>query len=67
MIYVIRHGETDLNKENRLQGRLGLPLNEVGLNQAESLREDLQDVGFDFVFSSPQEKAIQTAKSANDF
>lgn len=64
MIYVVRHGETDLNKEDRLQGRLGLPLNEVGLKQAERLREELQDVGFDFVFSSPQERAIQTAKIA---
>jgi probable phosphoglycerate mutase len=26
MIYVVRHGQTDLNKEGRLQGRLGLKL-----------------------------------------
>ncbi|WP_313892276.1 histidine phosphatase family protein [Psychrobacillus sp.] len=64
MIYVIRHGQTDLNKEGRLQGRLGLPLNETGIEQAEFLREKLKDIKFDYVFSSPQERAIQTAEIA---
>ncbi|MBH0164506.1 histidine phosphatase family protein [Fictibacillus sp. 7GRE50] len=64
MIYVIRHGETDLNKEKRLQGRMGLPLNQVGITQAERLREQLKDIRFDHVFSSPQERAIQTAEIA---
>ncbi|MEK4486322.1 histidine phosphatase family protein [Psychrobacillus sp. FSL H8-0484] len=64
MIYVIRHGETDLNKEGRLQGRLGLPLNPYGIKQAERLSDKLRDIKFDFVFSSPQERAIQTAEIA---
>lgn len=62
MIYVVRHGQTDLNKERRMQGRSGLPLNENGLDQAETLREKLQKINFDFVFSSPQERAVQTAE-----
>jgi uncharacterized phosphatase len=62
MIYVVRHGQTDLNKEGRLQGRKGLPLNEEGRKQAESLRERLKEVRFDYVYSSPQERAIQTAE-----
>jgi probable phosphoglycerate mutase len=64
MIYVVRHGQTDLNKERRLQGRLGLPLNELGINQAELLRDKLKNIKFDYVFSSPQERAIQTAEIA---
>jgi probable phosphoglycerate mutase len=64
MIYVIRHGETDWNKEGRLQGRQGLPLNEYGIQQAERLRETLQHIKFDYVFSSPQERAVQTAEIA---
>ncbi|MET3726572.1 putative phosphoglycerate mutase [Fictibacillus halophilus] len=64
MIYVIRQGETDLNKEKRLQGRMGLPLNQIGITQAERLREQLKDTRFDYVFSSPQERAIQTAEIA---
>lgn len=61
MIYVIRHGQTDLNKEGRLQGRLGFPLNEEGIKQAEILRDQLKHIQFDIVFSSPQERAVQTA------
>jgi probable phosphoglycerate mutase len=64
MIYVIRHGQTDLNKEGKLQGRLGLPLNEIGILQAEGLRDKLKNVKFDYVFSSPQERAVQTAEIA---
>lgn len=64
MIYVVRHGQTDLNKEGRLQGRQGLPLNEYGLEQAESLRDNLKNIKFDYVFSSPQERAVQTAEIA---
>ncbi|MFJ7973778.1 histidine phosphatase family protein [Psychrobacillus sp. NPDC096389] len=64
MIYVIRHGQTDLNKERRMQGRFGLPLNEYGIKQAENLRDKIKDIKFDYVFSSPQERAIQTAEIA---
>jgi len=64
MIYVIRHGQTDLNKEGRLQGRRGLPLNEYGIKQAEDLRDKLAHIKFDYIFSSPQQRAIQTAEIA---
>ncbi|KPL60133.1 histidine phosphatase family protein [Rossellomorea vietnamensis] len=64
MIYVIRHGQTDLNKEGRLQGRRGLPLNKVGVRQAESLIKQLSHITFDYVFSSPQKRAQQTAEIA---
>ncbi|WP_427050919.1 histidine phosphatase family protein [Paenibacillus sp. TC-CSREp1] len=62
MIYIVRHGQTDLNKEGRLQGRLGMPLNEAGIHQAQVLRDELKSIKFDYVFSSPQERAIQTAE-----
>lgn len=62
MIYVIRHGQTDLNKERKMQGRMGLPLNEHGIEQAKTLRERMKNIKFDFVFSSPQDRAVQTAE-----
>ncbi|MFA9557626.1 histidine phosphatase family protein [Evansella sp. AB-rgal1] len=64
MIYVVRHGQTELNKERRMQGRCGLPLNEYGVAQAEQLRDKLVNITFDYVFSSPQDRAIQTAEIA---
>lgn len=62
MIYVIRHGQTNLNLERKMQGRKGLPLNKKGISQARALKNELRDVKFDFVYSSPQERAIQTAE-----
>ncbi|MED4015195.1 histidine phosphatase family protein [Sutcliffiella cohnii] len=62
MIYVVRHGQTDLNKDRRMQGRMGLPLNEYGIEQAITLKEKLQNINFDLVFTSPQERAVKTAE-----
>lgn len=62
MIYVIRHGQTDWNKEGRLQGRRGLTLNEEGVRQAENLKQQLSHISFDHVFSSPQKRAQETAE-----
>ncbi|MFC4102599.1 histidine phosphatase family protein [Paenibacillus xanthanilyticus] len=64
MIYVVRHGQTNLNKEGKLQGRRGLPLNDTGVEQAKLLRERLEPITFDFIYASPQERAIQTAEIA---
>ena len=36
MIYIIRHGKTELNKAKVLQGRSDFPLNEEGVRQAEA-------------------------------
>ncbi|QUG86861.1 histidine phosphatase family protein [Bacillus nitratireducens] len=63
-MYVLRHGQTDLHKENRLQGRSGLPLNEIGIKHAEQLGVLLQNIKFNYVFSSPRTRAIQTAEIA---
>jgi uncharacterized phosphatase len=41
-----------------------LLLNEYGIVQAKSLAESLENIKFDYVYSSPQERAIQTAEIA---
>ena len=63
-IYIVRHGETDNNKERVLQGRSNLPLNEVGIKQAEKVKEYFaeKDIQFDKVYSSPLIRAIKTAQ-----
>ena len=62
MIYFIRHGQTELNKQKVLQGRSDCPLNEIGIAQAREAAERLRGIRFDAVYSSPLQRAIQTAK-----
>lgn len=62
-LYILRHGETTWNAENRMQGELNSPLTQKGLQDAARQREilttlDLQ--GFSFL-CSPQGRAFQTA------
>lgn len=61
MIYMIRHGQTELNSRRLLQGRSDFPLNETGIAQAEDAAARLRDVPFSAVYSSPLVRAIQTA------
>jgi len=62
MIYIIRHGKTELNKANVLQGRSDYPLNGEGIHQAKEAARMLKDISFEHVFSSPLIRAIQTAE-----
>ena len=62
MIYIIRHGKTDLNSSKVLQGRSDHPLNKEGVLQAEKAAGKLHGIVFDHVFSSPLIRAVQTAR-----
>ena len=62
MIYIIRHGQTELNQRQALQGRSDFPLNDAGIAQAQKAAEGLKDIPFGHVFTSPLRRAIQTAK-----
>ena len=66
MLYIVRYGETDWNKEGRCQGHSNIPLNEQGRNQAREVREKLKDVNFDVVFCSPLDRTIETARIITD-
>lgn len=62
MIYIVRHGQTDWNVEGRYAGRIDVSLNEVGIKQAEEIHNQLKDIKFDKVFSSPLKRAYTTAQ-----
>ena len=62
MIYIIRHGQTEMNQRKVLQGRSDYPLDETGVAQARTAAERLKDIRFDRVYTSPLKRAIQTAK-----
>lgn len=62
-VYLLRHGQTDYNAQgNKYCGRTDLPLNEKGRKQAEELRDQLQGMQFDGIFSSPLLRARDTAR-----
>lgn len=60
-LYLTRHGQTDLNKRELMQGHTDAPLNETGISQAKQAREYIKDVKFDCVYSSPLIRAKKTA------
>lgn len=61
-IYIIRHGETDANKNGVLQGTSNWPLNEDGIKLAQITGEKMKDIKFDACFSSPLDRAKHTAE-----
>lgn len=63
IIYLMRHGETEWNKEGRLQGQSDILLNELGLELAEKTAVGLRDIRFDAAFSSPLQRALATAET----
>ncbi|MGE5632832.1 MAG: alpha-ribazole phosphatase [Caulobacteraceae bacterium] len=66
-LYLIRHGETELNVKGVYYGWTDCCLSERGLAQAEELSDILQDVRFDVVVSSNLKRAIDTAVIVSDF
>lgn len=61
-LYIMRHGETDWNKAMRMQGQVNIQLNDYGRELAVKTKEGLKDIKFDYVYSSPLDRAIETAK-----
>lgn len=63
-LLLVRHGETDWNRELRIQGSSDTDLNERGRAQARELASELADVDLDAVYSSDLRRARETAEIA---
>jgi len=60
-IYFLRHGETDCNSQNLIQGRgVDAPLNALGHRQAEAFYHNYEDIPFDKIYISSLQRTYQS-------
>lgn len=65
-LILVRHGRTQFNAENRLQGRMDIPLAELGVQQAEAVAPVIAGMGPDAIVSSPLVRAHRTARTIGE-
>ena len=61
-IILVRHGETDWNKQGRFQGQIDIPLNKNGKSQAKAASKFLKDTNVQKAFSSSLSRPEETAQ-----
>jgi broad specificity phosphatase PhoE len=59
---LVRHGETEWNRQEIFRGRIDIDLNDTGRRQAELLAKHLSKAKLDAVYSSPLKRATETAE-----
>ncbi len=62
MLYIIRHGKTDWNNLNKIQGVADVPLNFRGYSQAYNIAKKIEPFQPTKIISSPLSRALETAK-----
>lgn len=66
-IYFVRHGQTDWNLEQKMQGgESEKDLNETGIEQAKQTREKIKDLKYDMIIRSPMKRVEQTTDLINE-
>ena len=66
-IILIRHGETEWNSQQRMQGHSNSDLSSLGQAQIQALGEWMKNVPFDHIYSSDSLRAKQTAEAITQF
>jgi phosphoserine phosphatase len=61
-LLLVRHGETEWNRQGKFQGQIDVPLNDNGRLQAQKAGDFLKDVEIDFAFSSNMKRPKETAE-----
>ena len=65
-VLYIRHGQTEWNVLNKLQGRADVSLNKNGIEQAYIAKEGLKNEQIDLIMCSPLKRAKETAEIINE-
>ncbi len=66
-IIFVRHGETEWNKEHKIQGQTDIRLSKEGIEQAKKLAERLKNEKIDAIYTSTLSRTIDTAKEINKY
>lgn len=61
-IYITRHGLTEWNVQKRMHGHKNANLTQEGIDGAKKLGKSLENIEFDCIYSSPSQRALDTAK-----
>lgn len=64
-IYIVRHGQTKCNKENKYNCRLDEDINEMGIEQAKQVREKVKKLNIDLIICSPMKRTKHTCEIIN--
>ncbi len=62
MLYIVRHGETEWNRQHKVQGHTDIPLNDYGRHLARETAEGMKDIRIDLGYTSPLLRAKETAQ-----
>lgn len=61
-LYLVRHGETEFNRDHIVMGQSDSPLTKAGVAEAKTLRNELKGVDFAAVYTSDLARTIDTAR-----
>ena len=61
-IYLVRHGESELNRDKRISGQLDPPLSREGMRESLALAEQFRGVRLTAIYTSALMRAIETAR-----
>ena len=64
-LYVVRHGRTNCNDENKYNGKLNEDINEIGIEQAKSASKEVKKLDIDLIICSPLIRTRHTCNIIN--
>jgi len=60
-VTIVRHGQTEENFLNKIQGQRNVLMNDTGRRQCERLRVKIKDKNYDYCYMSPMTRTVETA------